>query len=612
MGARALLVLAMSAWFGVLIGLLELAILLAWRSFHNQAVLGALQLNRHFLWMIPAAQLAVFLACGLPLALLAGLGARLSSRNVLFFFVALALFSMLKMISGLYTAAALVLASGLAFWVRSQVTWRILQLQRLIWVSLPVLLALVLALGGLTYNREVRAEQRALAGLPAARPGAPNVLLIVLDTVRADRLSLYGYERDTTPRLAELSRRGVVFGQARATAPWTLPSHASLFTGRWPRELRVDSNHPLDATHPTLAEFLARHGYATSGFVGNTYFCNSWYGLARGFAHYEDYYEQNVLVSPGEALRCTALGRWLIRLVGTAYNVRPGTANSPKDAERVNRDFLRWLDARRGRPFFTFLNYIDAHDPYLTPSGFDRHFGLKPESPADVDLIRNLSHRRKETLTQREVTLIRDAYDDCLASLDEQLGHLFDALEQKCVLRDTLVVVTADHGEQLGERRFFGHGMSLYGHEIRVPLLILGPEGVPAGRSIAEPVSLRDVAATIVERLGLAGASPLPGRSLARFWGPTPPQGPEGPILSEVHIWEKSKQPPRADVPPALLGPLASLVREGKVYIRDAFNREELYDLVSDPDEVRNLAGMREFRTLLLRCRLALDRLVGG
>jgi arylsulfatase A-like enzyme len=612
---RAASVLATAAWFGASAGLLELAILLTWHRFHDQALLGMLQLNRHFLWMIPAAHLAVFLACGLPPALSAGLLSHPGPRVTLASFAGLALFAILKMIPGLYTAAAAVLAAGVAIWARSRLRWRALPLQRLIARSLPLPLGAVLVLGAWTYNREVLAERRSLAGLPEARPGAPNVLLIVLDTVRADKLSLYGYPRETSPRLAALAHRGVVFDQARAAAPWTLPSHASLFTGRWPHELGVGGNRPLDGTYPTLAEFLARHGYAAAGFVGNTYFCNSWYGLARGFAHYEDYYEQNVLISPGEAFRCAAIGRWLIRLAGTAYNVRPDTASTHKDAERVNRDFLRWLGARRarGRPFFAFLNYIDAHDPYLTPPGFDRHFGIRPETPADFDLIRNLGHRRKHSLKGRDLALIRDAYDDCLAYLDEQIGRLFDALERDGVLGRTLVVVTADHGEQIGERGFFGHGMSLYSHEIRVPLLILGPSGVPAGRRVAGAVSLRDVAATVAERLGLAGASPLPGRSLARSWEPTPapPAGRDGPILSEVRIWEKSRPTPDPKVPPSLLGPMASLACEGKVYIRDAFDREELYDLASDPDEVHNLAASPEFGTLLGRFRRALDRVTG-
>ena len=358
---------------------------------------------------------------------------------------------------------------------------------------------------------------------------------------------------------------------------------------------------------------LAQHGYATAGFVGNTYYCNSWYGLDRGFLHYEDYYEQNVIISPGEALRCSALGRWLIRLVGTAYNVRPETANTPKNAERVNRDFLAWLDGNRGkRPFFAFLNYMDAHDPYLTPPGFDRHFGLKPESPADVETIRTWHHGRKpKDIARRDITLVSDAYDDCLAALDEQLGRLFAALEQNGVLDKTLVIVTADHGEEFGEHGLYGHGKSVYRPETQVPLLVFGPSGmrVPQGRTIAEPVSLRDVAATVVERLGLAGDSPLPGNSLASLWQPSAnAPATHSPVLSEVAI--KTKVSHNSHRAPALRGPMASLIADGNVYIRDATGREELYDVAGDPSESNNLASSPAARPVLERCRAALDRLV--
>src|SRR5262249_1413595 len=124
---------------------------------------------------------------------------------------------------------------------------------------------------------------------PAPPRGAKNVLLIVLDTVRAQSLSLYGYSRDTTPNLRRIAARGVRFDQALSTAPWTAPSHASMFTGRWPHELSIGWSRPLDATHPTLAEFLSARGYKTAGFVANTTYCSYETGLDRGFARYDDY-----------------------------------------------------------------------------------------------------------------------------------------------------------------------------------------------------------------------------------------------------------------------------------------------------------------------------------
>ena len=166
----------------------------------------------------------------------------------------------------------------------------------------------LVVLTGLTYERVTSAEHRALSLRPPAKPGVPNVLLIVLDDVRAASLSLYGYDRPTTPNLERLARRGVVFSEARSTAPWTLPSHASMMTGRWPHELSVGPDLPLDGTFPTLAETLGREGYATAGFVGNTVYCNALYGMGRGFARYEDAYE-NQTVSLFETVRSSGLGQ---------------------------------------------------------------------------------------------------------------------------------------------------------------------------------------------------------------------------------------------------------------------------------------------------------------
>jgi arylsulfatase A-like enzyme len=596
-------VLAIAAWFGLLTGLVELAILAIRHALETSTVLGTLQMNRHFTWMVPVAHLGIFLAAGLPLAVAGRFLRDKSTRFASWLLTALGLASLLLMVQGLHPAAAAVLSLGLGRLISRRIAGRARRFAQFVGWTLPPMLVAVAALGALAYYHVALEEGRVVAALPAARPGAPNVLLVVLDTVAADHIGLHGYRRDTMPNLARLARRGVVFDQARAAAPWTLPSHASLFTGRWVHELgKVQGGKPLDATYPTLAEFLARHGYAAAGFVGNTYYCNSWYGLARGFAHYEDYLECNVLVSPAEALRCTALGRSLIRLFGTAYNVRPEIATFMKDADRVNRDFLLWLSARPDRPFFAFLNYVDAHDPYVPPPGFDRHFGLEPETVDDLETIRNW-HQSHPNASERDKALAADAYDDCLAALDDRLGLLFDELDRRGVLGETLVVITSDHGEQFGEHGEYGHGRSLYRQEVRVPLIVVGPSSVPAGLTVAAPVSLRDVAATVAERIGLASDSPFPGRSLARFWEPGVPGTPGDVVLSEVN---SQANPSRTRHPR-----LASLTAEGKVYIRDSDGREELYDLASDPDEARDLAGTHDARVVQGRCRAALDALIG-
>jgi arylsulfatase A-like enzyme len=456
---------------------------------------------------------------------------------------------------------------------------------------------------GLTLDRERFSERRAVARLAKPRRNTPNVLLIVLDTVRADHLSLHGYNRATSPNLERLAQGGVRFDSARATAPWTLPAHASMFTGRWSHELFSGAQQPMTATYPTLAEFLHDRGYETAGFVANTYYCNSWFGLDRGFIHYEDHFDGDTVVSPAAILRCSELGKRLLGVVGWAMDnplVR-------KDAARINRELLEWLAHRRhDRPFFAFLNYIDAHDPYVVPAGFDRHFGVKPESPADLAALLNFHQADKTKWSARDAALIHDAYDDCLAALDGRLGRLFNLLRDLKVLDNTLVVVTADHGESLGEHRLYGHAMSLYQPELHVPLIIVGPSGVPKGRVVRETVSLRDLPATVVDRLGFASESPFPGHPLASFWDPagTRKRPAVDPVLSETSIGAKPTDP-KSHVP-ALRGPMRSLAAGRNVYIRSGKGEEELYDLESDPHETRNLASSPEARSVLEQFRAGL------
>lgn len=611
-------VLGSSVWFGAVTGLAEVAVLFTWHLVQSEAVLGALQLNRHFPWMIPLAHLAVFLSMAMPISLLALIWPRWANRAGTAVMVFLSAFALLSICDGLYVVAVVILSGAVAYRLSRRIARHETGFRRLQTRSLAPVLGMMAALGAWSYDQEVLQESRVLQALPPARPGAKNVLLIVLDTVAADHLSLYGYERDTTPRLRDLAQQGVVFDMARAPSPWTLPSHASIFTARWPHELHVSEREPLDGDYPTLAEFLAHHGYATSGFIGNTYYCNSWFGLARGFNHYEDYYEENVLISPTEALRCSAIGRTLIRQFGAAYNVRPEITNSPKDARRINRDFLKWLDEHPRRPFFTFLNYLDAHDPYLTPPGFDRHFGRVPTTHEDIQTLHSWSkfvHKHVAHTDQpppeEQAELIRDAYDDCLAALDEQIGRLMDELKKRGELDKTLVILTADHGESLGEHGLFSHGMSLYRPEIHVPLLVLDPSGLGAGQRVSTPVSPRDIAATVVDALGLEADSPFPGHSLAPLW--TSPNSensrPDTSVVSVVQLLSKPLPSPRPHRAPAYNGTLTSLVVEDKVYIRDAFNREELYDLFDDPSESTNLADLPEMRPILERGRAAFDQI---
>jgi len=606
---------ALVLWCGLVAGFAELAIFVARKNLGaGRHVLYGM--SRHFPWMIPASSLMIFAVFGLLLMLVARVHPRLSSslRNYgLLFLLAL---TILLTIRGLSAPASLLLAGGFAArgmpWLRAErvARWlRIVIRKTLPWLSGAWMGLVVLGLGG-----EHWIERQALKALPQAPAGVPNILLVVMDTVRADHLSAYGYARETTPNLSRLAVRGVRFEQATTTAPWTLPAHASMFTGRWAHETAPLWGKPLEAGVPTLAEFLAAHGYATAGFVANHFNCSRESGLARGFAHYEDYD-----VSPVSTLGTSGLG-WLVvkaaAMVRTEYRRVAGLETSVllsqgfrrKDAPRVNRDALRWLDANTRRPFFVFLNYFDAHDPFLLPDGVDRHFGLRPSTRGETELLRDWLHIDKQKVTERQVSLARDSYDDCVAYLDHHLGRLFDELERRGLRENTIVVVTSDHGEQFGEHGLFGHGVSLYQGEVHVPLVVVDPRSALAGKVYPAPVSLRDLPATVADLSGLGASSRFPGSTLARFWQSGGESGcrRDLPVLSEV---EESGLVKATHGAVTQIGAKSITTPEG-VYHRLSDGREQYFSLLDDPRELHNLADCPAAQPAIQQSRKILDRIL--
>jgi len=589
--------------FGLLTGALELTQWLVRNAVSGGVSLGTFQMSRHFFWMIPASNLAIFAAIGAVLALAARLLPRGALRVALWSMGFLCGLALLLTIPGLYAFAAVALAAGVGAMTARHGAAHFPRFRRALLVAVPLLAAVALALHGWDRVQAVLVDRRPAPAVSAApKAGTPNVLLMVLDTVRAESLSLYGYDRPTTPNLNRLAARAIRFDQARSTAPWTLPSHASLFTGRWPHELGVGETKPLDRAHPTLAEALAGRGYTTAGFIANTFFCNHWFGLARGFGHYDDYYEEQAAVSVEEALRCSSLGRLAVQILSDPFG---GVQRRRKDASRINAAFLSWLDRKGddGRPFFAFLNYFDAHGPFTPPEGAARPFGRPPATPEEEALIREWDARSRSGLSDDQIALARDSYDDCLAYLDDQVGRLFDELERRGVLDDTLIVLTSDHGEELGEHDLVGHGRSLYDQETRVPLLLFLPGGARGGEAVGEAVSLRDVPATVLDVLGL-DASEFPGESLAER------PSAESPVLTEVRIKDAISTNPNR--PPAWRGPMSGVVAEGLSYIRNADGREELYDVLADPKQLRDLAPAPESAALLERMRGRLEVLDPG
>jgi arylsulfatase A-like enzyme len=453
-------------------------------------------------------------------------------------------------------------------------------------------LALTIAFNGWRMNR----ERRMLGALPSSPQGAPNVILLVLDTVRSLELSLYGYHLPTSPALERMAPRGARFDQAIATAPWTLPSHASMLTGRYPTEMSAGWTKPLDGAHPTLAERLAARGYATGGFVANLAYTSYQFGLWRGFARYEDY-----AITPSEAIGTTTLGRRLV----AGWNAMRHEHFEPgrKSAARINQDLLRWIDERResGRPFFAFANYYDAHAPYVPPAPFDPRFAPGGRRP----IIRDIPYGRKHTA--EEVAALQAAYDESIAYLDARIGELFAELERRNLLGNTIIVVTSDHGEEFEEHASLNHGNSLYIQNLRVPLLVLYPPRVPAGTVVSEPVTLRDLAATILDLTGTAGDA-LPGQSLAHTWthaGDAPSSAPApSPILSEL---ENPGQLPAWYPITKGTGSMRSIVVGPHHLIRRGDRAEEMYDIIADPAARAELLQGGSHRAAADSARAALD-----
>lgn len=591
--------IALAVVFGLFTGGLELTQWLIRNAITGGVSLGSFQMSRHFVWMIPAADLAIFLVVGLALGGLAWFWPRTATRLGIFVFGFLCALSMLLTIPGLYATAAVTMAGGLGALLARLFEARPARAQVVLGFATPVLGVLAFSLAGWDVSQGKLGDRPTAPAAVPASADSPNVLLLVLDTVRAESLSLYGYERDTTPNLARLASRGIRFDQARSTAPWTLPSHASMFTGRWPHELNVGESRPLDATYPTLAEYLTSHGYATGGFIANTFFCNAWFGLGRGFEHYDDFYEEQLAVSTAETLRCSALGRLMVRLLHDPF----GVGRRRKDASQVNGAFLSWLDARQGRPFFAFINYFDAHTPYLLPPGAEHRFGRPPRNEEEVATIQGWDARSRTSVTDAELTLIRDAYDDGLAYLDAEIGKLFDDLDRRGVLDDTIVILTSDHGENHGEHGLIGHGRSLYDQEVHVPLMVFLPDGAHAGEVVAEPVSLRDIPATAVDLIKLRDGSAFPGLSLARCWDRSG-DADEVPVMTEVLLRDEISK--NLNRPPAWRGPMYSVVAEDQTYIRNADGGEELYDFRNDPAQLLDQAASTDSAAVLRRMR---DRL---
>jgi len=413
---------------------------------------------------------------------------------------------------------------------------------------------------------------------------SPNIVLLVWDTTRADHFSSYGYFRNTTPNVDQFAKRGVLFENAISSSSWTLPAMASMFTSLLPHQHGAGKETVLGNGPRTLAEILRMGGYETAGFNANPYYGNTPWGLARGFETYRD--STNRL---GYNLDATRIGREIIESYSEEWFHR-SRFNQP-DAQELNEQVYRWFKHRSDRPFFLFLNYNDAHEPYEVPSPYNHLY-----VPKDAKHLLHTAKPARFYLPAREREGTIAAYDQCLNYIDSQVGELLRFLDHSPEASDTYIIITSDHGEGFGEHDTYSHGWNLHREVLHVPLIIAGP-GIPAGVRVADISRTWEIFSTVLEWAGLKQAV-LHRTSLARLWAPGyAPNNADEPSVSEL----LDNTPP-----PYPQGLISITTREWQFICRPGYQRNRLYHWPTDPSEQQNVADLPENQALVEHLKASL------
>lgn len=385
-----------------------------------------------------------------------------------------------------------------------------------------------------------------LTGGCARETGRPNVILISLDTTRADHLGVYGYERETAPNLSRLAGEGVVFEQAYTQAPWTVASHMSVFTSLYPPVHKVAHLTPQSATVKLLPEILRDAGYATAGFVAPVL---DGYGFAKGFDHYSHPHRY-------------------------------------RSAEIMIHQALEWLagdpaePVLHRQPFFIFLHLFDPHHTYDPPWPFDTAF-LSSYRENILELSASHPFSQEKNLSPDELFEVVALYDGEIAYTDWALGRFFDQLKELNVYDNSLIAVMGDHGEGFLEHGLMNHGNSVYQELGWIPLILRFPDGRFRGRRVKSPVQLIDLTPTILDYLGQGQPTISQGLSLLAAIEEDEPSADYVftyvGYAESIHdgSWKLIKNPPY----------------RVKMIPRSAKAQYELYDLANDPEERNNLAA---------------------
>ena len=456
----------------------------------------------------------------------------------------------------------------------------------------------------------------AFAGAPsslrpaqAAVSGRPNVVWLVLDTLRADHVSAYGYPIRTTPNLDAIAADGAVFERAISGSSWTIPSHYHMVTGSF----RAGGLRLLTDDVTTAAEMLRERGYRTAAVLANT-------ALARGSGFEQGF--ETFVDAPPMFLYQRLLGKMSLaealtnrRIVTARFSQRLLHRNTFLQSARAEGDFInqhgfRWLERHDGGPFFLFVNYLDPHEPYDPQEPFRTQFaaGVDPEIGfvrydrvmgkfiSSEEMTRDVVPRTSPERWREMIQL----YDGEVAFLDAQVGALVRELERRNLYENTILVITADHGELFGEHGLATHFKALTEEELHVPLILRYPAGIRAGTRIDTPVELVDVLPTVLDFVG-GGIPPMDGESLRPLMAGQP-SGVNGETYSVL------LRKPRKGFPHTAPGDLVALRTPETKYIWSSTGQHSFFDLVADAKEMQNLFGdgrpPQETRTRVEQWRL--------
>jgi arylsulfatase A-like enzyme len=419
----------------------------------------------------------------------------------------------------------------------------------------------------------ISAEYEATSAPPK---DAPNIILIVLDAVRQDRLSVYGHTRETTPRIAGLAEDGAVF-DAYSTATWTLPSHASLLTGLYPTENGTGHQRHLALApeNESLAEILLHSGYRTGAIVANCVWLDIDNGFWQGFNYY--FVDSGPSLPPVPFLAGYFIKRFLP--ASPVFDYTPYLR-----AEAVSTRAINWIGENADDPFFLFLNYMDAHDPYLPPRPYDTMWtGGKArlnffDPPKFFEEYSNAVNAGQKTVSEKEREFLLSQYDGEIAYMDGQVGRLLDTLKAAKLYDNTLIIVTSDHGEFFGEHNLLTHLAVPYQEVIRVPLIVKPAAGSePAIEAPGTPVSLVHLYHAILESIGIEHQSGRKDFDIFR--------GETGPVMAELHSTVAHRRGHWSG------DSIYCLIDKELKLLRSSNGEAELYDILKDPGEARDLSA---------------------